>query len=235
MFGLLALFLGSCNDSQSKLNISAVNVDTHFQRFDSAFFNLDTATAQFIENLDKLKQVFPPFFMSNETDRFWRFQRLDGRQNELYKEVESSIRPFSKQDDKLNLAMKHLHAAFPEHEPIKVYSYISNLDFDLPTFYNDSIKSCFVATDLYLGANKPYYEFLPNYIAYYRQPAFMVRDAVESVLQNQIDLPSANSELLDDMIYHGKILYALECILPNESPSVIIKYKEEQLAFCKEK
>lgn len=230
LFCVLALALNSCDDSSSPIDISAIKTETRIQRFDSAFFHLDTA--DFSTGLQDLKVKYPPFFMSNETERFWRFQRIDGRQNELFGEVENNLAPFDIWNSKLNLSMKRLYASFPDQSEIKVFTYISNLDFSLPVFFNDSINSCFIGLDLFLGQNQPYYEFMPQYLAYYRQPAFMIRDCLESILQSKLEYPQVNAQLLEDMIYYGKVLFALQALLPDEKPHQIIKYNPEKYDFC---
>ena len=143
--------------------------------------------------------------MSGETERFWKYQRLDARQRQLYQSVEKVFSPFQNYQEALNLGMKHYYAAFPNDDEIVFYSYISNLDFNSPAFFNDSLNACFMASDLYLGQNQDYYAFLPEYIAFERQRAFFIRDA-----------------------------YILEKLMPSAPQWTIIKYPKEKFNFCLE-
>lgn len=224
------LLITNCNEGLEAIDISKENRNTRFERFDSAFFNLDTANFQ--DGLATLKLNYSPFFASNGTERFWLYQRNDNRQKTLYKEVEQVINPFKKQNKLLNNAMKRWYQVYPNEPTITFYSYISNLDFSAPTFYNDSVNICFVATDLYLGSNQPFYGFLPNYISYERSPNFMVRDAMESLIYDKLDPSKGDGELLKSMIQHGKLMYILEQLLPEYSKYDIIKYPKEKLDFC---
>lgn len=231
IFVIVGLFQ-DCADPELELDISQISIESKFKRFDSAFYNLDTAN--FSSNLKKLKKAYPPFFMSGEIERFWKFQRLDGRQNILYKTTEEVFKPFSDFQEALDLGMKHFYAAFPGHEKIEFYSYISNLDFDNPAFYNDSINTCFMASDLYLGQNQQFYSFLPEYIAFERQKAFFIRDALGSIVSTKMEVPNPQSILLEDMLYFGKLLYVLEKLMPFAPKHAIIKYPNEKMNFCKE-
>ena len=227
---LILLSITACDKSRTNVSLSNIKTETNFIRFDKAFFTTDTS--DFNAKLVVLKKDYPPFFKSGETERFWKLQRMDKRQNELYREVDKQLKPFSNFDEQLNIAMKYFYAYFKEHNEIKVYTYISNLDFNLPSFYNDSTKTCFIATDLYLGQNQPYYAFLPNYLAYYRQPAFMVRDCMEAIAKEKVPPISGNVNLLDHMIYHGKILYLTQLFMPQLNEAVIMKYPNEKAEFC---
>ncbi|MDZ7847820.1 MAG: hypothetical protein U5L96_14240 [Owenweeksia sp.] len=135
-------------------------------------------------------------------------------------------------NENLNFGMKHFYYYFPQSPHIKFYAYISNLDFDFPVLFADTV--CFASLDLYLGPKKPYYQQLPEYIAFYRQPAFLVRDVMEAVLKPRVSRQQGNATLLDDMLYHGKMLYALQRMLPQKEETVIVQYTPKELAFCRE-
>lgn len=231
IFVIIGLFQ-DCKDPELDLDISSITTESTFKRFDSAFFNLDTSN--FEANLEKLKIQYPPFFMSGETERFWKYQRLDARQNLLYNTSMDEFQSFSNYQEALNIGMKRFYAAFPNHKKIEFYSYISNLDFNSPAFYNDSLNSCFMAIDLYLGSRKEFYAFLPEYISFERQKAFFIRDALGSIVSTKINTPNPESILLEDMIYFGKLLYILEKLMPSAPDWTIIKYPKEKFNFCLE-
>jgi hypothetical protein len=230
-FCILAFHLiAACSSERAKPDVSQIDIETRFHRFDSAFFQIDTTS--FEKNLDQLKANYAPFFSSGGTLQFWKFQRTDGRQVDLAKSVQTVLSPFEKYNQEINLGMKHIHHYFPQQPKVDFYSYISNLDFNLPVLYVDSNNYCFVATDMYLGQNNAYYRFLPSYLAYFREPKFMIRDCLESILIKQIEPVSDDESLLDHMIYHGKLLYALQQSMPNKSEALILRYPKEKMEFC---
>ncbi|HBF19725.1 MAG TPA: hypothetical protein DDW81_06470 [Cryomorphaceae bacterium] len=224
--------LTACEHDPLDPDVSDIEISTQFQRFDQAFFSLDTAGFQ--EQLDELKIQYPIFFQSGATDQFWRYQRSDKRQLELYQETQQVWGDMKEANAKLDNAMKHFYHYYEGHPEIDFYTYISNLDFEFPVLYAPENEVCFAALDLYLGQNQPYYSHLPAYLAFKRNPVFLVRDCIEALAMANIPpLEEQNSySLLDAMIYHGKILYFLEAMMPHEPDEVIAQYIHQNLEFC---
>ncbi|MEQ9263225.1 MAG: hypothetical protein RLP14_08695 [Owenweeksia sp.] len=224
----------ACEQDHLEVDISNIEVQTRFQRFDQAFFSTDTT--RFESELDSLKEKYPLFFQSGATDRFWRFQRSDQRQLDLYQKAQDVWGDMESANHKLNEAMKHFYYYYKQRPSIEFYTYISNLDFDYPILYAPENEVCFAALDMYLGQNESYYSHLPAYLAFEHNPVFLVRDCIEALALHNV--PPLNDQdaysLLDAMIYHGKILYFIEAMMPQESEEVIIQYIHEHLAFCQE-
>ncbi len=227
--GMIAL-LWSCG-SESEVDISEVNKQAHFTRFDSAFFHSDTTMPP--SEIERLARLYPPFFEAGKTQRFWKSQRNDPNQQELFRSTQSVLDNFEALNENLNFSMKHYYYYFPETPEITFYGYISNLDFDFPVLYVPSQALCFVGLDLYLGQDKKYYSSQAEYLAYYRQPAFLVRDCIDAVIEPKVKRKETSVTLLDDMIYYGKRLYYIEKMMPQKDPTIIIQYPPEQLEFCR--
>ncbi len=226
---VLVSFYG-CQNEHSGVNLSSIKQETRFNQFEKDFFETDTNN--FSQELNSLKEKYPVFFMQNALDNFWKQQRTDPGQIELYQKSQEVFNGLQRQNEQLNLAVKHFYYYFGEDKHFHFYSYISNLDFNYPVLLADSL--CFAALDLYLGRNQKYYAHLPQYLIFYRQPRFLVRDCIEELIKNRISPPKTPGSLLDDMIYHGKILYALYSLMPEEKESSIIKYPEAKLEFCRQ-
>ncbi len=228
------LIISACQHDQLEVDVSDVKTTTRFHRFDSAFFNLDTTN--FSEGLFRLKQDYPLFFQSGATDQFWRFQRTDPRQVELYQRIKEVWGNMDEANRSLNYAMKHFYYYYPEKKDITFYTYVSNLDFQYPVLYAPENEVTFVALDLYLGQNQRYYAHLPAYLAYRRNPFFMIRDCMETLARENIT-PLREQEaytLLDAMIYHGKVLYFIEAMMPEAPDWMITRYIDEHLEFCRQ-
>ena len=209
---LLAGFsiLFSCGRDHEEADISKVSRSAEFQRFDLAFFGTDTAG--FENKLPELAAEYPEFFAGGMNPIFWKAQRKDEIQNELYRKSREMFSDFAPLNENLNFSMKHYYYYFPASPQIKFYAYISNLDFDYPVLFADSV--CFVALDMYLGPGQPYYQQLPQYVAFFRQPAFLIRDVMYEIVKTRVPQFNPGGSLLDAMIHHGKILYATEQMMP---------------------
>lgn len=221
----LALLMG-CQDDPGQ-NIA---ITSHFRRFDRAFFRTDTA--HFDTALARLRQAYPVFFGQDATTEFWRHMRTEPLQRELYQKVQEVFGSMTAENRRLNQAMKRYYHYFGTEDTLAFYAYISRLDFEYPVLYADSLV--FAALDLYLGSDAPYYQQLPRYLAYQRQPAFLVRDVLSAVLKaRQPPLPPQPT-LLEAMVYHGKRAYILHQLLPDLSLARIFKFRPNKLRFVEE-
>ena len=102
---LLALVV-SCN-SDTDIDISGIEKGAKFTRFDSAFFNSDTAMTQ--SEIDRLSTLYPPFFEAGKNPRFWKSQRNEPNQNELYQASKKVLTNFEGLNENLNFSMKHYY------------------------------------------------------------------------------------------------------------------------------
>ena len=220
----------ACQSENETVDLSEVQRSAEFKRFDKAFFESDTT--DFEATIDRLATEYPPFFTGGKNPVFWRAQRTDKQQIELYRETQKVFSDFSTLNENLNFSVKHYYYYFPHTPEIEFYTYISDLDFEYPVLYADSV--CFAALDLYLGPGKPYYDQLPDYMAFYRQPAFLVRDILYEMIRVKLGEIPPGKSLIDDMIYHGKLLYALKQVMPQSEETIILQYTPEEMAFCNE-
>ena len=207
-----------------------VALETRFQRFDQAFFETDTA--RFQKELAGLKERFPVFFLNDGTDKFWYQQRTDPRQLKLYNAVQEELGALQAENERLNQAMKRYYYHFGTRDTLQVYGYISNLDFDYPVLYADSLL--FVGLDLYLGKDAPYYRTMPRYLAYKRVPRFLVRDVMATLAREEAPDLAADPTLLEAMIHHGKRYYLLQELMPELSEADLLQYSPSKLDYARE-
>lgn len=228
LFLFLIVLTFACSEEPFLIDLSKVEKDLRFQRFDEAFFTSNKE--QFISMaLPKLKSDYPVFFNNPGTDQFWKAQREDQLQNTLWSVVSSQLSLGGDFKNNLSYLDQRYQAYFPASKRVQYYSYISNLDFEYPIIFADSL--CFIASDLYLGANANFYQKLPEYLADDRDQKYLMRDIAEALITGQITAPSDN-KLIDDMIYYGKIMFGVESLLPEEHKANLFKYTDEDFQFC---
>ncbi len=231
VFIILALIsLLGCKRQCTKADLSSIAHESAFERFGKDFFETDTNS--FGQNLNQLKELYPVFFMQNASNDFWKNQRTDPNQIKLYQKAVQVFGDLGEENEKLNLAVKHYYYYFGTEPRFYFYSYISNLDFDFPVLLADTL--CFVALDLYLGHDQKYYSHLPQYLSFFRQSRFLVRDCMAELIKTKIPPIKSSTRLLDDMIYHGKILYVLESFIPDGLDEMIVQYPKSKLEFCRQ-
>lgn len=105
--------------------------------------------------------------------------------------------------------------------------------FKANTIVLDSIIS--VSTDKYLGKDYSGYKtFFESYQTIQMQPKYIVRDFLKAWLMSEFRETNQRKDLLSEMIYQGKILYALNELLPEWDESDILGYTEQQQEWCEE-
>lgn len=226
IFAVLGL-LAACESNSLNVNLSKVPYQLQLHRLDRTLFQLDTAG--FSQGLQKAQNNYPYFFGSG-TERFWKTQRLDPAQIKLANEIEKAFGNAEKLAHELETMLKHYCYYFPETPPIVAVAYLSNLDFDYPVIFADSLL--FLALDLYLGENHPAYATQPRYLAQKRQKEFLTRDAAMQIALNYFPQIPPDAPFIQELVFQGVILYFVHALMPNIKKEVLFTYTPQQLEFC---
>ena len=105
--------------------------------------------------------------------------------------------------------------------------------FKANTIVLDSIIS--VSTDKYLGKDYSGYKpFFESYQTIQMELKYIVRDFLKAWLMSEFRETNQRKNLLSEVIYQGKILYALNQLLPEWDESDILGYTEQQQEWCEE-
>jgi hypothetical protein len=224
---LLTMLFFGCNRNPLKVDLRQVSYQLDFVRIDSVMFETDTA--EFLGQLPLWRQTWP-FFFGSGTNQFWMTQRRDVAQQKLYKDIRQVHGSFSKDKQRLENMLKHYYHYLPQKPSIKTVGYLSNLDFDFPVIFADTLM--FLALDLYLGERHPAYVKLPNYLANNRKPEFIVRDAAEAIAQSLFVAPEPDRPFIEELVYRGQVLYAIKALMPEIEDEVLFRYSQDEISFC---
>ena len=226
------LFIGlvlSCNSAQ-EVDLDEVPIETELRRFDQAFYQWDTADME--DGLSLLQKEFPPFFSAKTEPIFWRNQRVDAQNVQLYNLADKVFGSKGSGLSELNNIVKRYYYYFGLIDTLQVYTYISGLDFNYPVVF--SSPYIFIGLDLYLG--KPaekFYQSLPQYLQYSRQAAFLSRDVAYALSKEKVPPPQEPVSLLDAMVYYGKVLKLTEMLVGQISESDLMVYPREKHEFTR--
>jgi gliding motility-associated lipoprotein GldB len=223
VFCLVVLF--SC-DKKSKVEkaVEEIPLEIKVTRFEKAFFE---ATP---ETLPQLKLQYPIFFPAGNDDQVWIEKMQNPQWRELYNEVEKKYGNFDVETQKIEELFKHIKYYFPETKIPKVYTIISEMDYQNKVIYANNMLV--ISLELYLGKDHRFYEF-PQYIKQNFEQSQILPDMVTSFGQTKI-LPPTDTSFLSQMIYAGKALYLKDQLLPEYSDADKMGYKPEQITWCQE-
>ncbi len=219
------LLLGSC-DKKTKVEkaVEEIPLEIKVSRFDKAFF--ETAP----QDLPKLKAEYPFFFPPGNDDKVWTDKMQNPQWRELYAEVEKRYGDFNPEKEKIEELFKHIEYFFPETKTPKVYTIISEMDYQNKVIYTNNML--IISLELYLGKDHRFYEF-PAYIKQNFEQNQILPDIVTAYSRTKI-VPPTDASFLSQMIYAGKELYLKDQLLPEATDAEKMGYKKEQITWCEE-
>lgn len=126
---------------------------------------------------------------------------------------------------------KRFHYYFPKR---KLPTYFTPMmsGFNYEVVYVDSTLA--IGLDMYI--NDPVFNKMlawPNYQTRFMKPDYMISDLAQGWLLTEFDNSEATTNLLSHTIFYGKLMYAMDALLPETHDSLKIKYTGAQLDYCK--
>lgn len=134
--------------------------------------------------------------------------------------------------DEMTEVLKRFKYYFPSRKTPKQYvTFMSGFNYNV--VYVDSTLG--VGLDMYLGANSKYYSALqiPKFRSRTMNKNHVVPDLVRGWMITEYDNTDPVNNLLNHMIFYGKIFYTCEALLPQTEDSLIIGYTSAQMEYCK--
>ncbi len=239
LFIFLAVAFVSCGGFGKKphyqADISGISIDpVSIGRYEEVLFNLNPYT---------LKEDIEPFidrffiFLGDEINTEAGQQQLfdyitDPQTRELYLDTREVWPGVESLEKELTTAFRYYKYHYPNHPLPGVFTYISGLDYNYPVKYYEN--TMVIGLDMYLGKDYHYYPKVgvPAYQTFGMQPPFVAIDVMKMLGEKHLQEVTAMPErFLDFMIYEGKVLYFLDCMLPQHHDTLKIAYNNEQLRW----
>jgi len=238
------VFFIACSQGAKKPDVSEIELALKIQRFDQEFARLDSNLVLSQNRLwqKKYGDFYSDFMLhmlhvGNPADTLYMKDILPKIIKEqdfkaLAKAVNLAFPDLTKQEEELTLAFKYIKYYFPEYKTPNIISFFSGFSVQVPVG-NDYIG---IGLDMFLGAHSTFYpaliQSIPLYVSRRFTPENITPRVIESVLREElIPEKELNSNTLEQMIYHGKILYAMDCVL-DVADSLKIGYSKEQMEWA---
>ena len=222
-FLLIVLLLISCNiESKRLVDVSDIEVNVTVDRFEEKLYTTSE------KELPKLKEEYA-FMFANVPDSTSLRKIKSEEELFLFNESKIVFGNFEDQQEELIDLFKHIKYYNPKFQEPKVITHISNVDFEYPIIYADSLL--FIALDMYLGKESEVYSSFPMYIAQNYKKERVVVDVANDIIQRSF--PKLRSRrFIDKIINQGKELYFLERFLPTVSDSIKIGYSSAKMNWA---
>ena len=240
-----ALFLGSCSSDRLKeVDTDAIELaPIKVLRLDRDVFATppDSFATGSKRMLSKYKNFYNTFIFSvvnrgEQRDPVYKALALfvtDPDMKQVNKTVQEIYQDAEMQrlENELTQSFKYFKYHFPKCEiPEQYVSFISGFNYNITSM--DSTLG--ISLDMYLGEQNKYYQMLqwPRYKTRCMNKENVTTDAMRGWIIHCFDKNEPVNNLLNHMIFYGKIYYALDAVLPFTPDSIKIGYSTKQMEYC---
>jgi hypothetical protein len=242
---IICIFLYSC-DNKNIPDVSNIKVPLKTQRFEQAFFALDTSNV--LPQLDKLMADYPAFgenfigtilgidpklssdTVANSIKEYISYSRS------VYDESQKFFKDFSPYEKQIQNGLQFVKFYYPKYKiPTKIITYIGPADG-----YGDILDEdiFIVGLHAHLGKDFPLYktdmirEIYPEYITARFAPDYIVVNCMKNIVSDMYPEKNEDKRLLIQMIEKGKRLWLLSKFLPETEEYKLMGYTKEQMKDC---
>lgn len=232
--GLILVLISTSCDSHFNKDISGIeDPNVQIERYEEALFTRELDQT----SVNQLQKKFPLFLGDMPLDSFQMNQLLnyvsDPFLQKLFHDADSVFPNMEKEEEQIDKAFKHIRYYFPSFEYPQVYTYISGTQDQ--TYYQDGVVV--VALDRYLGFGHEYYNMarIPKYQQINMTAEHLSRDVVSAIAQSYISAPMPDANLLQQMIYQGKLMYFIKSMIPDVPDHVLFGLTRNNLLWLSKK
>lgn len=244
VIGLIANFLTSCNHSQLDIDTSKIELETiEFKRLDKDIFSLTPENSiQKLKEYQKKYSTFYDRYVSSIVNNGGKIDSLYSQTllrfigNKDIKDAYNDLtRIYTDNDiellgEEMTEVVKRFKVFFPKRKTPKQYIvFMSGFQYNI--VYVDSTLG--VGLDMYLGSNNSFYNMmqLPKFRTRTMNKEHLLSDAVRGWIITEFDNADPVNNLLNHMIFYGKIFYVCDALLPNIQDSIKMGYTTAQMQY----
>jgi hypothetical protein len=224
-----------------KINVNSINLNVEVERFDLDVKNMLNNDP--FENIKLMEDKYGDFFELynaqiidiGEVENLSYFTNLstflsDYSVLEATKEIEKVFPDLKHINEELTDGFKHWKYYFPDYQVPRVLAFVAGFNQSIVTYEN----FIGIGLDKYLGADCYIYDMLAiaNYARFEMAKEQIPVDVITALAKLEYTYEPEMENLLNQMIYNGKILYFLDAMFPEFDEARKNKYTNEQLEFC---
>jgi hypothetical protein len=245
---LVVFSFAACGHRSDHPDISGISVpEIHIERFDTAFFNLDTNHIE--SGLYRLNQEYPDFtgdFVNNilgagplsDTSRvaFAAAREFLVSYLGIRDSLKSKYQRLDWLERELRQGFRYIKYYFPQYQlPQKVVAFIG--PFDGPGVAITSYDLA-IGLQAYAGRNFSLYltgkgqDLYPAYISRRFEPEYIDVNCVSAVAEDIFPDSSDSRPLIEQMIIKGRYWWLAGKLMPDAPDSITTGYSQAQLTWC---
>jgi hypothetical protein len=234
--------LSGCAGRRSEINIDDIPLKVEILRLDRDLFGIDIDSIP--QQLPYIKDKYGEFFeiynhliiRTGSTGSPAYAQHLrrfltDFDIHMLNREVEMIFPDLSLMESEIEKAFKRFTHYFPGYPVPQVYTFLSG--FNQSIVAADNILG--IGLDKYLGRDHKFYGQL-QLSGFQRDkmyPEKIPADCMIGWAMTEFEFDEGAGDLLNHLIYHGKLLYFADMVLPHQHDTLKTGFTLAQLEWCK--
>lgn len=237
---LIFSLLWGCSNNDWDIDISDIQIDQDFKRFDQELFNVPHDSVW--NYVEKWEKEYPRFFSVYNTGiiKIGGTNQLNYDEKLVYfltdPDIEGAFEMVRREFANLNFkntlrdAFKRYHYYFPNKDIPDIYTHISG--FNQSVIVDSNYIS--ISLDKYLGKDTKYYQMLraPMYKREKMIPEKIPADVIYALAVTEFDYQPKKDNLISQMIYYGKIHLFMKALLPNTADNLLWGFSEEKMEWC---
>ena len=231
----ICLMMASCQEKtpayKAQLDIKTEPYDLEFDRYEDVLFNLDTANFQ--QELMKIQDRYRVFLDGDLNDleavSYLKDFAIDPFILYLYNEVKTAFPDLKQVEPMVEDVLAHFHHYYPDIElPKTAYTCVTGVNYDDPPVQIIGDKLV-ISLDWYLGNEEVYDQIgMPKYMSLRRVLPTLAKDVAKELYVNYLDEWRKQGQVIDEMVYCGKMNFLIEAMCPAMPDSVLLGYSEYQ-------
>ena len=242
LYFFIAVFLTGCNskmpDYKKKLEKGlGPSPQLIFSRYEEAFFNLDTS--RFQQELMAIQSDYRPFLEGDLSDpeavKYLKDFAVDTFSVSLYHKVNKAFPDLHSVKSVVSDIYRHFRYYYPDIQlPTRVYTCVSGVNPDVPSMIILD-NALVISLDWYLDGDEVYERMgMPRYMIERTAPATMAKDLGVQLYKTFVQVPHKQTNILEEMVYVGKMLFFAEAMCPSIQDKVLLGYSDSQMAWIEE-
>ena len=231
----ICLMMAACQEKtpayKAKLDIKTEPYNLEFDRYEETLFNLDTANFQ--QELMKIQDRYRVFLDGDLNDMeavgYLKDFAVDPFSITLYNRVKSAFPDLRQVEPIVEEVLAHFHYYYPDIQlPTKAFTCVTGVTADVPAvqIFGDDIV---ISLDWYLGDEEVYDQIgMPKYMALRRTLPTLAKDVAKALYVNYLEAWRKQGQVIDEMVYCGKMDFFVEAMCPTLPDSVLLGYSTKQ-------
>ncbi len=232
-----------CNRNKFEKDISDIDLEIDIKRLEKDIFTFDFDSID--QKLPYLRDKYGAFFeiynqniihIGKSTGEQYPEDLMafitDFTVNQAYKNVTEQYEEITDIKKGLQKAFKYYKYYFPDKMVPAIYTYVSG--FNQSIVVTDRVLA--IGLDKYLGQESDVYKNLmvKKYLRKTMERKYIVPDCMKAWALTEWVFNDSVNNVINNMIYHGKILYFKKAMMPEVTDSILLGFSPREMEWCKQ-